>query len=279
MILNGDVVDMLDEIESNTVQACITSPPYWNLRDYDNDNQLGMEDTPEEFADSLVKVFRKLKRVLKKDGTLWLNLGDTYFGAKGGHWDKGNAIHNDTSGVQFRIHKKAPPKHEYLKTKDLVGIPWMVAFKMQQDGWFLRNDIIWSKPNPVPEAVKDRCAKSHEHMFMFAHPDSKGKYYYDYEAIMEESLTSRNQYKVRKDVWNVNTSSYKGAHFAVFPRKLIAPCILASTKPNDVVLDTFAGSGTTCALAQDLNRKWIAIELNPDYAEMIKENTNQVKLF
>ncbi len=308
MILNGDVKEMLDKIESNSVQTCITSPPYWNLRDYENDSQLGMEETPEDFADSLVSVFSKLKRVLRKDGTLWLNLGDTYFGAKGGHWEKGNSITNDETGSKYRMHIKAPKKHKYLKTKDLVGIPWMVAFAMQRDGWYLRNDIIWHKPNPMPEAVKDRCVKSHEHMFLFSHPESKGKYYFDYKAIQEPAVGDRwggnkpintsnskdknnnfngltrerdmiSEYRNKRDVWTINTSSFGGAHFAVFPRKLVAPCILASTREGDTVLDTFAGSGTTCKLAQELSRKWIGIELNPKYANIIKEQTSQQSLF
>ena len=279
MILNGDVRKVLETIEPHSIQTCITSPPYWNLRDYDNDNQIGMEDTPEEFANTLVKVFSGLKRVLRKDGTFWLNLGDTYFGAKGGHWDGGNSVTNDETGSNYRIHKKAPPKHKYLKTKDLVGIPWMVAMRMQKDGWFLRNDIIWHKPNPMPEAVKDRCVKSHEHMFLFAHPESKGKYYFNYKAIQEPSINEENEMKNKKDVWTVNTSSFGGAHFAVFPRKLIAPCIKASTREGDIVLDTFAGSGTTCRLAQELGRKWIGIELNPEYAQIIKDQTQQQSLF
>lgn len=320
MILNGDVREMLDKIESNSVQTCITSPPYWNLRDYESDTQLGMEDTPQEFASSLVKIFDKVKRVLRKDGTLWLNLGDTYFGAKGGHWDGGNSVTNDETGNKYRMHKKAPPKHEYLKTKDLVGVPWMVAFALQQDGWYLRNDIIWAKPNGMPEAVKDRCSKSHEHIFLFAHPESKGKYYFDYKAIQidvkkehigryfsNNNLESRKdngeftvnkesqkkyyekwQEKIKqgevpkknkRDVWHVPTSSFKGAHFAVFPSKLILPCIMAGSKEGDTVLDIFAGSGTTCKLAQRLSRKWIGIELNPKYAEIIKQQTSQQSLF
>ena len=320
MILNGDVREMLDKIESNSVQTCITSPPYWNLRDYESDTQLGMEDTPQEFASSLVKIFDKVKRVLRKDGTLWLNLGDTYFGAKGGHWDGGNSVTNDETGNKYRMHKTAPPKHEYLKTKDLVGVPWMVAFALQQDGWYLRNDIIWAKPNGMPEAVKDRCSKSHEHIFLFAHPESKGKYYFDYKAIQidvkkehigryfsNNNLESRKdngeftvnkesqkkyyekwQEKIKqgevpkknkRDVWHVPTSSFKGAHFAVFPSKLILPCIMAGSKEGDTVLDIFAGSGTTCKLAQRLSRKWIGIELNPKYAEIIKQQTSQQSLF
>ena len=322
MILNGDVREMLDKIETNTVQTCITSPPYWNLRDYENKFQLGMESTPEQFASNLVKVFNKVKRVLRKDGTLWLNLGDTYFGAKGGHYSSDNSFTNDKTGSNYRVHMKAPEKHSYLKTKDLVGIPWMVAFAMQRDGWYLRNDIIWYKPNGMPEAVKDRCSKTHEHLFLFAHPESKGKYYFDYEAIQEEinqkyigryfsnnNLKERKDYgkkeyslgsesqdkyyekwrekiekgeipkKNKRDVWKVNTSSFSGAHFAVFPPKLILPCIMAGSKEGDTVLDVFAGSGTTCKMAQKLGRKWIGIELNPKYAKIIEEQTAQQNLF
>ena len=321
-ILVGGCYEKLQELEENTVQTCVTSPPYWNLRDYEQEKQLGLEDTPEEYTQHLVDIFHQLKRVLRPNGTLWLNLGDTYFGAKGGHYSSDNSATNDTTGSKYRMHLKAPKKHAFLKTKDLVGIPWMVARALQQDGWYLRNDIIWAKPNCMPEAVKDRCVKSHEHVFLFAHPESKGRYYFDHEAIQEEINTkyigryfSKNNVKERKDygreeytlgsenqdkfykkwqekiekgeipkrnkrdVWTITTSSYGGKHFAVFPTRLILPCIMAGSKEGDTVIDVFAGSGTTCKVAQSLGRKWVAIELNPEYAKLIEEQTAQQNLF
>ena len=168
MILIGDCLSKLKEVSDESVQTCITSPPYWGLRDYDDSGQLGQEDHPEQFVSKLTEIFEEVRRVLKEDGTLWLNIGDTYFGAKGGHWDGGNSITNSDTGEKYREHRKAPPKHEYLKTKDLAGVPWLLAFSMQKKGWYLRQDIIWAKPNPMPEAVNDRCAKSHEHIFLFS---------------------------------------------------------------------------------------------------------------
>ena len=270
MILNGDVREMLDKIESNSVQTCITSPPYWNLRDYESDTQLGMEDTPQEFASSLVKIFDKVKRVLRKDGTLWLNLGDTYFGAKGGHFDSKNSLTHSDTGTKYRESRKAPPKHPYLKIKDLIGVPWMFAMAMQRDGWYLRQDIIWHKPNPMPEAVNDRCAKSHEHIFLFS---KKKKYYFNADAIR-----TRTNARMR-DVWSINTASFGGAHFAVFPDKLPEFCIKAGTKEGDIVFDPFMGSGTTAQVAQRLGRKWIGIELNPEYVKIINGKTAQRQLF
>lgn len=321
-ILVGNCFDMLQKIDEHSVQTCITSPPYWNLRDYEQEEQLGLEKTPEEYTQHLVEIFTVLKKVLRTDGTLWLNLGDTYFGAKGGHYSSNNSFTNDATGSKYRMRLKAPEKHSFLKTKDLVGIPWMVARGLQEDGWYLRNDIIWYKPNAMPEAVTDRCSKTHEHIFLFAHPDSKGKYYFDHEAIQEEinmkyinryfsnnnvnqrkdyerqeyALGSENQDKFykkwrkkieegeipkknKRDVWEVTTSGYGGNHFAVFPPKLILPCIMAGSKEGDTIIDIFAGSGTTCKVAQRLSRDWIAIELNPEYAKLIEEQTAQQNLF
>ena len=161
MLLIGNSLEKIAEIEEKSVQAIVTSPPYWGLRDYNADGQLGEELVPEEFVKNLTTLFNKSKRVLKDDGTLWVNIGDTYFGAKGGHWDGGNSITNDNTGSNYRMQRKATPKHPRLKTKDLTGVPWMLAFSMQKDGWYLRQDIIWHKPNPMPEAVMDTCVKSH----------------------------------------------------------------------------------------------------------------------
>ena len=269
MLLIGNCLDKLKELEEGSVQSCVTSPPYWGLRDYDNTDQLGQEDHPEDFVVKLTEIFMEVHRVLKDDGTLWLNIGDTYFGAKGGHWDGGNSIHNDESGVKFRENRKAPPKHPYLKTKDLSGVPWMLALSLQKRGWYLRQDIIWHKPNPIPEAVNDRCAKSHEHIFLLT---KKPKYKFNAKAIAEPT-------RRRTDVWTINTASFSGAHFAVFPQEIPKMCIGAGTDKGDVVLDPFMGSGTTAYVAQRLGRKWIGVELNPEYAKIIKNRVAQRELF
>ena len=278
MLLIGDIREKSKEIETESVQTIVTSPPYWGLRDYDNSGQIGQEESPEQFVKELVTTFSELKRVLKKDGTFWLNLGDTYFGAKGGHWDSSNSITNSETGTNYRMSRAAPPKHPYLKTKDLVGIPWRVAFALQKDGWYLRNDIIWHKPNPMPEAVNCRCAKSHEHIFLLS---KSPNYYFDAKAIAEPSMdvNNPNGTKVRKDVWTINTSTYKGAHFAVFPMDIPELCIKAGSREGDIVLDPFMGSGTTAVVAKRLSRRWIGIELNPEYASIIKERTAQRTLF
>ena len=278
MLLIGDVREKIDEIAAESVQTIVTSPPYWGLRDYDNGGQIGQEESPEHFVKELVKTFAKLKRVLRDDGTFWLNLGDTYFGAKGGHWDSSNSITNSETGSNYRMSRAAPPPHPYLKTKDLVGIPWRVAIALQKDGWYLRNDIIWNKPNPMPEAVRDRCAKSHEHIFLLS---KSPKYLFNHEAILEASTDVNNPEgkKVRKDVWTINTSTYKGAHFAVFPEEIPTYCILAGSNEGDTVLDPFMGSGTTAVVAKKLFREWVGIELNPEYSKIIKERTSQLGLW
>ena len=196
MLLIGDCFKKIDEIEDKSVQAIVTSPPYWGLRDYKMDGQLGEELVPEDFVLRLTAFFRKCKRVLRDDGTLWLNIGDTYFGAKGGHWEGGNSITSDDTGHNYRMHRKAPPKHSRIKTRDLCGIPWMLAFSLQKDGWYLRQDIIWHKPNPMPEAVKNRCVKSHEYIFLLS---LETKYYFDYEAIQEKAVHSGDNRASRKD--------------------------------------------------------------------------------
>ena len=274
MLLIGNSLEKIDEIEEKSVQAIVTSPPYWGLRDYNADGQLGEELVPEEFVKNLTTLFGKAKRVLKDDGTLWVNIGDTYFGAKGGHWEGGNSITNDDTGGNYRMHRKAPPKHPRLKTKDLTGVPWMLAFAMQKDGWYLRQDIIWHKPNPMPEAVKDRCVKSHEYIFLFS---LKPKYYFDYKAVQEDAIGE--EFRNRRSVWTINTAQSGEAHFAVFPEKIPELCIKAGTKEGDIVLDPFMGSGTTATVAKRLGRKWIGIELNEEYAKFIIKKTAQEELF
>ena len=302
MLLIGNSLEKIDEIKEKSVQAIVTSPPYWGLRDYNAEGQLGEELVPEDFVRTLTLLFNKSKRVLKDDGTLWLNIGDTYFGAKGGHWEGGNSITNDATGGNYRMQRKAPPKHPRLKTKDLTGVPWMLAFSLQKDGWYLRQDIIWHKPNPMPEAVKDRCVKSHEYLFLLS---LKPKYYFDYEAIQEKAIyagdnrASRGdsrrdiplaanmaadsqptgEFRNKRSVWSINTAQSGEAHFAVFPEKIPELCIKAGTKEGDVVLDPFMGSGTTANVAKRLSREWIGIELNEDYAMFINNKTAQEELF
>lgn len=316
-LMIGDVRRLVKEIPDKSVQCIVTSPPYWGLRDYDKEEQIGQELHPEDFVNALVSLSNELFRILKDDGTYWLNLGDTYFGPKGGHWESDNSITNEKTGTKYRESRKAPPKHQYLKTKDLVGVPWQCAFGLQRAGWYLRNDVIWSKNNPMPEAVKDRFAKSHEHIFLLS---KKKNYYFDYEAVLEPYTTPLNRWggerfndvedtkytdgmdkklgyshqgkdgkgklsrpnpngRTRRDVWHINTSSFKGAHFAVFPEEIPQYAIQAGSKKGDLVFDPFMGSGTTAVVATRLGRKWLGCELNEEYAEIIKERTCQVELF
>jgi site-specific DNA-methyltransferase (adenine-specific) len=293
-ILVGDCRETLKELPDQCIQTCITSPPYFGLRDYGHDGQIGLEDTPQEFVDQLVSVFREVKRVLRDDGTLWLNLGDSYSGSGKGPAGNLASIHNERH--MEHIHSKIIPRG--LKPKDLIGIPWMVAFALRADGWYLRQDIIWHKPNPMPESVEDRCTKSHEYIFIMS---KSQKYYYDNEAIKEKAVyagetrgISKNislngitdfggevTYDTRnkRDVWSVNTKPFKDAHFATFPEELITPCILAGSKSGDIVLDPFGGSGTTGKVALEYGRRAILCELNPEYVKIINERTNVTKGF
>jgi len=268
MILLGNCYDKIDEVFPNSIQTVVTSPPYWGLRNYDNDEQLGQESSPEIFVSNLTRLFSKIKNVLRDDGTVWVNIGDTFFGAKGGHYDK-NSITNVDTGVEYRQKRKAPPKHKYLKDGDLAGVPWMFATEMQKQGWYLKQDIIWHKPNPMPEAVNNRCSKAHEYIFLFT---KKKQYYFNADAIRVNNVR-------RTSVWSMNTASCKEAHFAVFPEELPALCIKAGSKEGDTVLDPFMGSGTTAYVAQELGREWVGIELNPKYVEIIKRKTAQSTLF
>ena len=260
-ILQGNCLETLSSLEEKSVNTCVTSPPYWGLRDYGNGDQLGQEETPEKFVENLVNVFREVRRVLRDDGTVWLNIGDSY-----------------------------------LANKQLSGIPWRVAFALQADGWYLRQDIIWSKPNPMPESVTDRCTKAHEYIFLLS---KSAKYYYDNEAIKEDSAESskdrlnqdiKNQKgssrvpgktngamhavggekRNKRSVWSIPVASYSEAHFATYPPKLIKPCILAGCPEGGTVLDPFGGSGTTAQVASNLNRNAILCELNPEYVEIAK---------
>lgn len=269
-IFVGDNRKVLSQLNAGSFQTCITSPPYWGLRDYDQDEQIGLEKSPNDYVAELVSVFSDVKRVLADDGTLWLNIGDTY--------------HN----------------------KSLAGIPWLLAFALQSEGWYLRSDIIWHKPNPMPESVTDRPTKSHEHIFLFA---KQPKYFYDHEAIKEpaiwandsrngrgrftydgkraendgfvqQSFVTVNDTRNKRDVWSVATKPFSGAHFAVYPPELIVPCVLAGSRVGDTVLDPFSGSGTTGEVALKNDRNYVGVELNPDYAEISKNRiSNAVGMF
>lgn len=282
-----------------SVHCVVTSPPYWGLRDYGHAMQIGMEDAPQSFVDALVVVFREVRRVLRGDGVAWVNLGDSYSANRGyqvpdnKHVNVGNSrpmragnpeMNGGASNRDGCVNADVPPKN-------LVGIPWRVAFALQADGWYLRQDIIWHKPNPMPESVTDRCTKAHEYIFLMA---KSQRYYYDQEAIMEKGTgracgnTGAGKYegvalcdtkqrkhlikaadeRNKRSVWTVPTQPFKGAHFATFPPALIEPCILAGCPPGGIVLDPFGGAGTTGLVADRLQRDAILIELNPDYADM-----------
>ena len=306
-------------MEAGSVNCCVTSPPYFGLRDYGNDEQIGLEETPEAFVESIVNVFREVKRVLADDGTLWLNLGDSYFSTTKGTGGKGSSTLNAKRDNDGNVCGKSTITYDpvklnagslNIKPKDLIGIPWRVALALQSDGWYLRQDIIWSKPNPMPESVTDRCTKAHEYIFLLS---KSPKYFYDNKAIMESALYGEQHAKKstswgtdrkhpnkanvekyafkgenntcskmedgthgrnKRSVWEVTTKPYSGAHFATFPPDLIKPCILAGTKAGDTVLDPFGGSGTTGMVALELGRSAELIELNPDYAEIAEGRTH-----
>jgi DNA modification methylase len=352
-ILQGNCIDTLKTLPAGSVQTCVTSPPYWGLRDYGTakweggdpacdhshkrggngdasakqvssegtqmyqyrgvcpkcgavrvDEQIGMEETPEEFVNHLVLVFREVWRVLKDDGTLWLNLGDSYAGSGGPGSQYDNKAGKSFRG-EFRKYENANKKVAGLKPKDLVGIPWMVAFALRADGWYLRSDIIWNKPNPMPESVTDRPTKSHEYIFLLS---KSPKYFYDAEAVKEPAVTDNpdvnsfsrrvnespppgkmNQHRPdradvaytgtrnKRTVWTVTPKPYRGAHFATFPPDLIEPCILAGSRPGDVVLDPFNGSGTTGAVSLKHGRGYIGCELNPEYIELSHDRFSKVQ--
>jgi DNA modification methylase len=344
-IIPGDCIAGLRTLHDASVHCCVTSPPYWGLRDYGHDGQIGLEATPEAYVARMVEVFREVRRVLRDDGTLWINLGDSYAGS----W--GNQGRKETRGTQRPINGpmmqrlKAQPMHEIdccldedctcpageenggiypdkktrtgawvndhptLKAKDLVGIPWRVAFALQADGWWLRQDIIWHKPNPMPESVTDRCTKAHEYVFLLT---KSQRYFYDAEAVSEPAAyagVEKNDFSAsavglrikpsgnavpgtiytvkptrnRRSVWTITTKPYSGAHFAVMPADLVEPCIKAGCPEGGTVLDPFAGSGTTLAVAAELGRNAIGCELNPEYIELaerrIKEARASVALF
>lgn len=354
-VYNYDCIEGLRLMEDESVDCCVTSPPYWGLRDYGTaewiggnpdcphrretkksdktitghknfddmmgvgdsiyksvcplcgavriDEQIGLEETPEQYVEKLVQVFHEVKRALKKDGTLWLNLGDSYNGSgKGGSNPEYQVKHTEFGRLSKEKSRFGMPTNVTgLKPKDLVGIPWMVAFALRADGWYLRQDIIWSKPNPMPESVTDRCTKSHEYIFLLS---KSPKYYFDNEAIKEDAITevnteirfggnkygdnesskfqtySGNVYnptgkRNKRDVWAVNLKPFKESHFATFPEELITPCILAGCPKEGVVLDPFMGAGTTALVALRNRRNYIGYELNPEYCELIERRLEQ----
>ena len=294
-ILYGDCRETLKQFDEQAI-TCITSPPYYGLRDYGGEeHQIGQENTPEEFIDQLVSVFKEVRNVLTDDGTLWVNLGDSYYNyrpGKGQSYPK-QSVSKTNQDLPTQCNKRGN-KLEGLKEKDLIGIPWMFAFAMRSDGWYLRQDIIWHKPNPMPESVKDRCTKSHEYIFLLS---KNKKYYYDNEAIKEpvkkdwgtrdrtqgkyhnpgsglvphSGLSKSYDRKNKRDVWSITNKPYKGSHFAVFPPDLITPCILAGSEKGDIILDPFMGSGTTAMVAKQLGRDYIGCELHEEYSNLIDQ--------
>ena len=303
LILFGDCRETLPLFDE-PARMCVTSPPYYGLRDYGGeDDQVGLEETPEEYIENLVEVFSKVRDCLTDDGTLWLNIGDSYYNYRPG---KGQALSKQTVANTNQDLPTRNPRRgnalEGLKEKDLIGIPWMLAFALRADGWYLRQDIIWHKPTPMPESVKDRCTKAHEYIFLL----SKNKhYYYDNEAIKEPTVTKDNSIRARditklnntpgrtkmgglktnnydkrnkRSVWTVTTKPYKGAHFAVFPPDLIEPCILAGSEEGDLILDPFMGSGTTAMVAKTLGRDYIGGELHQEYGELIQKRINDIPI-
>jgi DNA modification methylase len=283
-LYQGDALTVLRTLPPASVQCCVTSPPYWGLRDYGVSGQIGMEDTHEAHVDCLLSVFREVRRVLKNDGTLWVTYGDTFsFSADKRNWQPRGKQATNTAALNIGLKKdwRLPPKN-------LLGLPWRMAFALQDDGWYLRSDIIWHKPNPMPESVRDRPTRSHEYLFFFS---KRAKYFYDREAMREPVAAQaepyprpgidvkggnqgsggipRNSYtRNKRDVWTVPTSGYRDAHFATFPPALIEPCIRAGSRLGDTVLDPFMGSGTTGMVARNLGRRWVGVELNPEYCAL-----------
>jgi len=269
VILFGDCRDTLKQFDEKA-RCCVTSPPYYGLRDYGGEsNQIGLEQSPEEYIQEMVNVFRLVRDNLTDDGTLWLNIGDSYYNYRPG---KGEALPKQSvSKTNQDLPQGSNPRRgrrlEGLKEKDLIGIPWMLAFALRADGWYLRQDIIWSKPNPMPESVRDRCTKSHEYIFLLS---KSQKYYFDVNSIKEPTIEG-NSLKRKKSVWNVKLKPNKKAHFATYPEELIKPCILAGSEENDIVLDPFMGSGTTAVVARSLGRYYIGCELHEEYNNLIQE--------
>lgn len=314
-VLLGDALEQLRTLEAESVYTCVTSPPYYNLRDYGADGQIGEEKTPEEYVEKLVTVFREVRRVLRPDGTLWLNIGDSY-ASKTGRYTPSEADKNACGKLS-----RGTPKG--YKHKDLIGVPWMLAFALRADGWYLRQDIIWEKTNAMPESVKDRCTKSHEYIFLLT---KSSKYYFDHTAIREPRTSCKydarpvagsrgafgprqarlrgsgnlkrkcraelgkgnlagnipyageSELRSKRDVWHVATRGCSGEHFAVFPEQLIEPCVLAGCPEGGTVLDPFTGSGTTGAVAKRLRRNFIGVEINAEYRKMAQDRISTTEI-
>ncbi|MCL4562192.1 MAG: site-specific DNA-methyltransferase [Chloroflexi bacterium] len=260
-IIVGDAYTVLKEYPDRSFRSCVTSPPYWGLRDYGIPNQIGAESNLADYIQNLVAIFKEVRRVITDDGSLWLNIGDSY--TSGNRTWRDIDRKNPARAMEYR-----PPTPPGLKPKDLIGVPWRVAFALQVDGWYLRSDIIWEKPNCQPESVKDRPTKCHEYIFLLTKSE---KYYYDYKSIMEPANGSNRKKRNRRSVWAINTEPFLDAHFATFPPKLIEPCILAGTEKGDKVLDPFFGSGTLGEVCECKNRNFVGIELNEDYARIARK--------
>lgn len=264
-IVQGDVRNQLAHLPDNVFHCCVTSPPYWGMRDYGNEGQLGAEQDINDYVSHLVGVFREVSRVLRPDGTLWLNIGNTY--TSGGRTWRESDAKNQGRAMSYR-----PDTPKGLKPKDLIGVAWMLAMALQLDGWYLRSDIIWYKPNCQPESVKDRVTSSHEYLFMLSKSE---KYYFDQAAIKEPTADGRS-HKNKRTVWQINTEPCKEAHFAVFPRALVRPCMLAGSPRGGLVLDPFFGSGTVGVVAIETGRGCIGVELKSDYIEIAKQRLTKV---
>ena len=260
-IVVGDARRILEKMPDSHFDCVVTSPPYWGLRDYGIEGQIGAESTVDQYIADLVRLFREVRRTLADDGTLWLNIGDSY--TSGGRTWRDAVAKNKGRAMNYRA-----PTPEGLKPKDLIGVPWRLAFALQADGWYLRTDMIWNKPNCQPESVKDRPTRSHEYVFLFSKSE---KYFYDWQAIMEPAVDKKQKSKNRRTVWNINTEPYPGSHFAVYPRALVRLCVAAGSRENGRVLDPFFGSGTTGVVCNELGRECIGIELNSEYAELARE--------
>jgi DNA modification methylase len=310
-IHHGDCREVMAAMEAGSVDCCVTSPPYYGLRDYGHDGQIGLEDSPEEYVAKLVEVFREVRRVLRDDGTLWLNLGDSYWNHSPVRKSSSGAFEKRYTGGKISEgagQRRRANGHATLKMKDLIGIPWRVAFALQADGWYLRQDIIWHKPNPMPESVTDRCTKAHEYVFLLS---KSARYYYDAEAVKEpvaqtsiqrarysfdsarerrngampdapqnmraDQLVPESGRRNKRSVWTIATAPYAGAHFAVMPPALVEPCILAGSRPGGLVLDPFTGSGTVGMVALMHGRRFVGAELNADYLALAQERIGAVE--
>jgi len=307
----GDCRALVQQLPEASIQTCVTSPPYWSLRDYGVDGQIGLEATPEEYVANLLEVFRGVRRALRDDGTLWLNLGDCYaHDNRGGHSGASTALdgRRNAGATHAAANARKAGKPRGYKSKDLIGIPWMVAFALRADGWYLRADVIWHKPNPMPESVRDRVTKAHEYVFHLAKSEM---YFHDPDAIAEAALhplgedngagerkvadggeghrpadhlgrafpwTNTTGKRNARSVWSIQSKPYAGAHFATMPLELAERCVLAGSRVGDIVLDPFFGSGTTGAVAEKHGRRWIGFDINPAYEQLQKERTAQRSL-